>query len=139
MLLHEIKDVIHSCNKKEIRKFSYTMGILLFLVGLFLFWKEFNWYVYIISAGLIILLSGLSFPIIVKPFYIFWISLSVVLGYIMTRIILTIIFCLLFIPIGIIIRLLGKDPLKERFDLSSKSYWIKRSLKLDPKSAERQF
>ena len=92
MLIYEIRDVIHSSNIKEIRKFSYTMGIFLILAGLLLFWKEFNWYIYILSTGIIILLSGLSFPIILKPFYIFWMSLAVVLGYIMTRIILTLIF-----------------------------------------------
>lgn len=140
MLVSEIKNVIQSSNKKEFRKFSYTMGIFLILAGFFLFWKDFEWYIYIISTGLILLLSGLFIPIILRPLYIVWMSFAAILGYIMTRIILTVIFCLLFIPVGTILRILRKDVLKESFDLNVESYWIKRSDdKFDPVSAERQF
>ena len=116
MLLHEIKGIIHSSSKKEIRKFSLTIGIVLILIGLFLLWKDINWYEYAFAIGLIILITGFSFPLILKPLYIIWMSFAVVLGYIMTRIILSAIFLLIFSPVGIIIRILRKDLLKENFD-----------------------
>jgi hypothetical protein len=116
-----------------------TMGIFLLIVGLFLFWQDIHWYIYIIVIAAIILITGLLFPAVLKPFYILWMSFAVVLGYIMTRIILSIIFYLLFSPVGLILRILRKDLLQERFDKTAESYWIKRDKKFDPKDAERQF
>ena len=140
MLINEIKEVIKSCNKKEIRKFALTMGIFLLFVGAFLWWQYFHGFVYIIMGGLSLLIIGWLIPDIIKPVYIIWMSFAVMLGYIMTRILLTIIFCLLFIPVGLILRIFRKDILNERFDKMTDTYWIKREKKeFNPEDAGRQF
>ena len=36
------------------------------------------------------------------------------------------IFLLLILPVGIALKIMGKDPLKKSFDPSTKSYWVKR-------------
>jgi hypothetical protein len=140
MWKEEIKNVVHSCNKKEIRKFSFTIGIFLIIAGLFLLWQGIHWYIYVIFIAFLILVAGLLFPVRLKPFYIIWMSFAVVLGYIMTRVILTIIFYSIFAPVGLVLRILKKDILHQRFDQTAQSYWIKREKrKFDPKDAERQF
>jgi hypothetical protein len=68
-------------------------------------------------------------------------TLALILGWIMTRIILSILFFILFVPIGWIARIFGKDFLDQKFDPSANSYWILRdSTKPEIKEAfEKQF
>jgi hypothetical protein len=53
-------------------------------------------------------------------------------------VLLAVIFLLVFTPVGIALRLLGKDPLDRKLDPGASSYWIERQPK-DPKRVERQF
>ena len=62
-------------------------------------------------------------------------ALAVLMGFIMTRILLTLIFVLLFIPTGLLMRLFGRDPLRRKLDPDAKSYWIRKQY--DPESRER--
>ena len=55
-----------------------------------------------------------------------WFKLGMLLGAIVSPIIMGVIFFLTVTPIGIIMRLFGKDVLNQRIEKSAKSYWIKR-------------
>ena len=58
----------------------------------------------------------------------------------MTRVILGLVFILLFTPAGLIIRLLRKDPLKLRFDKTAPTYWHPRkATDSSPERMERMF
>ena len=56
-------------------------------------------------------------------------TLSLVLGLIMSHIILALVYYLVLTPIGLFMRILGKDPLTLRFDPKSDSYWVRREKK----------
>ena len=55
-----------------------------------------------------------------------WTRLGILLGRIVSPIALGIVFFLVVTPIGALMRLAGKDPLRLKFDRSSESYWIRR-------------
>ena len=96
MFIDEIKSVIASTNKRELRKFGITIGIFLFVVAAFLlFWKEKTYAEYVAYSGAVILILGLAFTIVLKPIYIVWMSFAVIMVFFMTRVILTSIFGLL--------------------------------------------
>ena len=62
------------------------------------------------------------------------------LGWFMTRVILGLVFLLVFSPAGLIMRLLGRDPLKLRFDRRAASYWESRAEQdRSPERMERMF
>jgi len=138
MLLDEIKSIRGT--KPELRKFGLTIGIFLLLIAGFLFWKQrpsFSYFAYI-GGGLALL--GLIAPILLKPIYKVWMSFAVVMGFIMTRVILTVLYFGMFTPISLLTKLLGKDLLDERLDKNAASYWVKRPAStFDPKSAENMF
>ncbi len=48
------------------------------------------------------------------------------------------VFLIVFAPVGVMIRVLGKDPLGVRIDREAETYWLDKKEK-DPASAERQF
>ncbi len=138
-MFSEIKNVVASANKVEIRKFGITIGIFFLLVAAFLFWKEKSYAEYLLYFGAVIFILGITFTIVLKPLYILWMSFAMIMGYFMTRVILTLLFGLVFTPIGLAIRVIRSDPLKEKYDREAKSYWIIREKATDPKSVENQY
>lgn len=67
-----------------------------------------------------------------------WLKFGHALGWVNARIILGFVFFVMVTPIGLVMRLFGKDPLRMRSPKSS-SYWIRREQPLDPKSLRNQF
>ncbi len=55
-----------------------------------------------------------------------WMKLGILLGKIVSPIALGILFYLVFLPIGLLMRLAGKDPLKLKRDAAATSYWVDR-------------
>ena len=138
MILEEIKEI--KSDKKELRKFGYTIGIALLVIGaaLLYFGKQSN--TYFIGFGALLCLSGLVYPSILKSVHKIWMSLAIVLGFIMTRVILTILFYFVFMPIRFIARIFGKKFIDLNFKKEADSYWNKRETKMyEPIDTERQF
>lgn len=67
-----------------------------------------------------------------------WLFLGKIMGRIMTPFIMGILFVFLFVPVGIILRVLGKDILGLKFSKQAKTYWINKN-KLDSISMKEQF
>ncbi len=138
-MLDEIKNI--KTDKSEIKKFGVTVGIVFGLIAGLLFWhaKESYSIFLILSTSLIVL--GLVLPILLKPVYMVWMTFAVIMGWIMTRVILSLLFFLLVTPIGLMGRLFGKDFLDKKFKENNKeSYWIKKEkIKIERSDYERQF
>ncbi len=81
---------------------------------------------------------ALLLPIILKPVYLVWMKIGAVLGWINTRIILTFVYFVVFMPVGLLMHLLGKDPMNRRFQSDENSYRIKTS-PIDGKRMERPY
>lgn len=140
MLVEDIKSIIDKCDKRELRKFGVTVGVFLGILAGVLFWREKGLYETFAWASALLLSVGLAVPVILKPLYIVWMSLALTMGFAMTRVILSLLFAILFTPAGLVMRPLGKDPLNEKIDRSKTSYWIARQRHtFDPKSVEVQY
>ena len=137
-MLDEIKHI--KTGKKDLRSFGVTIGIILLLVAGFLFYKEkesFQIFLYI--SGTFIGL-GLIIPIILKPIYIVWMVFAVVLGWFMTRFILSLLFYVIITPIGLVMRTFGKDFLDIKKQSVQGSYWNQRDSNLEKnQNYEKQF
>jgi len=55
-----------------------------------------------------------------------WFKFGILLGSIIAPIVMTLVYILTVLPTGLIMRLLGKDLLKQKLDKNAKSYWIER-------------
>ena len=56
-----------------------------------------------------------------------WFKFGLLLGSIVAPIVMTLVYFVTVVPTGLIMRLLGKDLLKQKLDKNTKSYWIERS------------
>lgn len=77
---------------------------------------------------------------LLRPIQKIWMSLGFLIGWIVTRVILIILFYLVITPIGLLARMLGKHFLDTEFNRNTDSYWIAREpVGLDKRSYENQF
>jgi hypothetical protein len=68
-------------------------------------------------------LAALLQPRVFRGWYRLSTRIGFGIGQFLGRIILAVVFVLVFTPLGIIIRLLGKDPLRLRRDPKASTYW----------------
>jgi hypothetical protein len=80
-----------------------------------------------VSAGIAVLLTliGLFVPPAAIVFHRVWFTIAFALGWVNSRIILTIIYFLVFVPYRLVSRLIGRDVLKRR-QSPGPSYWHMR-------------
>lgn len=139
-ILRDIKNI--KSGRKELREFGLVMGValpVLALLLMLLFKKPINWYKISIVSALFIGL-GLALPILLKPIHKIWMAIAVVMGFFMSRLILTLLFYGVITPIGLLTRLLGKDILGERITREKRSYWHQRPAAMKSKeSYENQY
>ncbi len=139
-LLQEMRSFWSKRTRKEYRSFGLTMGIFLILLGSALWYLNFPGNTFGILAGGLLFAMALLFPYVLRPLYSVWMSLAVVLGFIMTRLLLSIIYYLVFAPVHLVFWLKGKDPLNRALDLNSESYWIQKEAKTyEKQDSEKQY
>jgi len=138
MLLEEIKNI--KSGRRDLRNFGLSVGIVLILLGFLLWYFERAAYAYFIVIGAALSISGLSVPFILKPLQKAWMTLAVILGWFMTRLILSLSFFFLFTPIKLLGLIAGKRFLDLKPDKNKKTYWLYReSREFDRKKYEKQF
>ena len=138
MIIEEIKNI--KGDKSDWKKFGITMGIILTIIGSYLLWKKNNYFEYFFFVAAVFFILGLILPAALKYVYKAWMSLAVVMGFIMTRVIMVIIFYLIVTPIGLIASITGKEFLDMKIDQNAKSYWLARDKSIKVKADyERQF
>jgi len=127
----EIKAVYREPSSRDLNILALLFLVIPLLIGAYLLWRKGapSGYVWI-AAGLALSLCRLAPPLF-KLIYRFWIGFSVVVGYFISRVLLTLVFFLVILPTGLIMRLVGKDPMERKMDPNAPSYWIKKEEQTD--------
>lgn len=138
MLLEEIKNI--KSEKKDLRNFGITFGVVLGILAGALWWNEKDTYCIFIVLSLSFFFFGFVLPALLKPLQKVWMAFAVVMGFFMTNVILGILFYIVFTFIGVGLRLFGKQFLDLKMDSSKRSYWHYRKKTLFNKTDyEKQF
>ena len=93
-------------SKKQASDTGMAIMLILLLVGLFT--KNDVYY----KIAIPVLIINMTFPMFYYLFAIIWLGFSKLLGTVMSKIILTIVYIILVIPVGLFRRLIGKDSLQ---------------------------
>ena len=140
--------LVYSVNILKFKKFlsmdiissNKRFGILFFvvfvLIAILPVFKGDPLRVWSIILAFIFLILGLLKPDILTPLNKVWVKFGTLIGKFFAPIILAIIFFVIITPIGIFMRLIGKDLLNTKLT-QQKSYWIKRVKNIGP--MKRQF
>lgn len=130
-IIGEIREEIHAAQRPPSAR-DLTILALLFtgvacVVGLYyLFLRGASTGWYWIGAGAA-LGSLRVIPPVFRFIYRVWVSFSVVIGYFVSRLILVLVFLIVMIPTGLLMRVLGKDPMDRKWEPDASSYWITRA------------
>ena len=124
----------------ELRRFGLTVALPFGLLAAVGAWRGHTIFpVLFASLGAILGGFALLAPGVLAPVEKFWMGAAHVLGWFNTRLIMGVVYFLVMTPTGIIMRLVGRDPLDRRL-MDRPSYWVKRMECRDPRnSMERQF
>ncbi len=119
-------DVWQQIDRKGLRQFGLLTGAITGgLFGLFLPWLfEYDYPHWPWMVALLLAAWALLWPTGLRPVYIGWMRVGHLLGWINSRIILGIMFYLMILPVGLIIRMLGKDPMRRRLEREVESYRV---------------
>ncbi len=110
--------------KAKLREFGLTVGIAFGVLAGLLFWRQKSHYLYLAIISVAFIVTALTLPRALREVNRAWMTFSQALGWVMTRVILTVLFFAVFTPIGLIARFVAR---KEFLDLkmggAKDSYW----------------
>ena len=89
----------------------------------------------IISSVFLIL--GLMNSKLLTPLNKLWFKFGMILGAIVSPVVMGVVFFLVVTPIGLIMKIMGKDLLNKKYDKKKRTYWIKRDTLIG--TMKRQF
>ena len=109
----------------QARKTALVVAVVLLLIGAWNMYRGRTMVAGVLgSVAALLTLSGLFIPVAARGFHRFWMRVAYVLGYVNSRIILSLLYYGLFTPYGLISRRL-RDPLRRR-GAAKDTYWVKR-------------
>lgn len=125
---------------KELRDFGLIMaGMLILMFGIVLPWIfSYSTPYWPFIAAVVFAVVALIRPVLLGPVNSIWLKISDVLGWVNTRLVMGIMFFLLIAPIGILMRLFGKDTLNNKLSEKESSYRIITKVR-DKKHLEKPF
>ena len=108
------------------RSFGIVFFIVFLLISIYPLINNENVRIWSLVISLIFLVLGILNSNILSPLNKLWFKFGIFLGKIISPIIMGIIFFLVVTPIGLIMRLIGKDVLNLKYS-DNKSYWIEKT------------
>ena len=108
------------------RSFGIVFFVVFALIALYPLINNGEIRTWSVIISLIFLILGLLNSIILTPLNKLWFKFGIFLGKVISPLIMGIIFFLVVTPIGLIMRLLGKDVLNLKYN-TNKSYWIEKN------------
>ena len=108
------------------RSFGLVFFILFLVISLWPFINEGQIRIWSAVISIVFLILGLMNSKLLTPLNRLWFKFGMFLGAIVAPVVMGIIFFLVVTPTGFLMRIMGKDLLRRKYDKSNKSYWIKR-------------
>ncbi len=125
--MSSIKDVKTSrTTSGELKKFGFILSTALFVMGIIFSFKHKAIHIWPFVLSALFFLTSVIRPICLRPVHRILMRVSFAIGWVNTKILLFLTFYLIITPIGLIMRLFGKDFLNQKIERNKSSYWIKR-------------
>lgn len=110
------------------RRYGWQFGLGLTVISMVLFWQGFPFWLVasLLSVALLHFVAAWVAPSTLAPLNRGWMGLGILLGRVLSPLVLALMFALLFVPTGAVMRLLGRDELLLR-DRRGDSFWRNRA------------
>lgn len=125
-LLHEDLSRAEEIAGPSDRRFGLTIAAVCGVVGAIRLIFSHGGWGWWMGAAVLLALAALAAPALLAPFNRFWLRLGLVLYKIVNPAVMALIFATAIVPVGLLMRLCGKDPLRLKREPDAASYWIAR-------------
>ena len=112
--------------KSSEKSFGVIFSIVFLIVSLYPLINSEGLRIWAIIVSAIFLLLSFIAPKTLSLPNKLWFKFGMLLGSIVAPIVMLLVYFITVLPVGLIMRLLGKDLLKQKLDKNAKSYWIER-------------
>lgn len=120
----------HQAINKELRQFGLVVGGVFSVIGLWpVMFRADSPRLWAMILGSLLIALGVIVPQTLRQVHQGWMKIGHVLGSINTKIILGIIYYLLITPMGIVMRLMGKDPMHRAVGENVDTYRVVRTVR----------
>jgi large-conductance mechanosensitive channel len=129
-------------NRSDLRKFGVVFACILagIFYGLLPWLTSGNRSAFVLAVSTALFCVALIIPVALRPLYVVATIFGTVMGAINNRIILSLIFFLVFTPMALLMRTVNKsDPMRAKFEPQAKSYRVLRENKDLVKNKEKAF
>ena len=116
-----------STEQSSPKSFSVVFSIVFLIIALYPLTNSEDVRLWAIIISTIFLLLAFVVPNVLSLPNKLWFKFGILLGSIIAPIVMALVYFLTVLPTGLIMRLLGKDLLKQKLDKNANSYWIERS------------
>src|SRR5262245_11724392 len=126
---------------RELRYFGLILALFFCAVAALARWK---WQAIVLGwllgfIGIAVAIAYYALPSLRRPTFLAWHRLLLPVQRLISYLVLGIVYYLVFTPVGILLRLLGRDSLGRTFAPHLTSYFVRRPIELDPARYFRQF
>jgi hypothetical protein len=122
------------------RSFGLVMAVACGVIGGLGFWWESAYWLYWLLAAAVFLIAAVLWPRILYPLNRVWFLLGLALHKVVNPLVMGMLFFLVVTPVGLLMRLFGKRPLRLDFQGGPNSYWVAREKHAsEPGAMRKQF
>ncbi|HUI10336.1 MAG TPA: SxtJ family membrane protein [Bacteroidota bacterium] len=127
-------------SRAKVRQFGLLFGALGFLAAAYAALAHHRVAWWWLGAGALFTIAGLAAYPLLRPVYRAWMKFAFALAWVNTRVLLGVFFYLVLTPVGLLMRLLGRDLIDQKIDRSAATYWkARKPAAFDPTRYERLF
>tara|TARA_Y100000590_G_scaffold28288_2_gene31763 strand:- start:2185 stop:2571 length:387 start_codon:yes stop_codon:yes gene_type:complete len=119
------------------RNFGLVFFFVFLVISLWPLMHDGSIRIWSIIIALNFLILGLINSNLLTPLNKLWFKFGIALGAVIAPIVMSIIFFLAITPIGLLMKILGKDLLNKKINKKKNTYWIKRDVPVG--TMKRQF
>jgi hypothetical protein len=129
--ISDVRDEIKNLDisTKSLRKFGLSVGAVFCLLAFWMFLK--NHFPLVLTifgiVGMLLMVMGLIFPKALKEIYKVWMGMAFAIGWVVSRILLAILFFLVITPIGFIAHLFRNEFMDIKMNRVRDTYWVRRN------------
>ena len=111
------------------KSFGLTVGGILAAIALARWWwvGSLSWLMTaFLIVGVALVALALIRPGLLAPLNRLWTKLGLLMFHVVNPVVMLLLFIVTIVPAGLIMRAVGHDPMRRRFDPQARSYWIER-------------
>jgi hypothetical protein len=125
----------------QLRLFALVQVLFFALISMIIVRHSGNWQSaeIVMACSVAMAIVGICSPRIIRLVYVAWMAVLFPITLTVSFVLMALIFYWLFAPIGLIMKLVGRDPMRRKLDVSADTYWIRREQKREEAAYFKQY